>query len=213
VPYEKGYSFLRSIETLLGRERFSIFLQEYISQNKFKSMTSARFFTLLQDKLSNQEQKELGFELWVYNPGLPETYQEIKCEALDRIKSQAQSQSQNSFCDDMNEWTTQKWQYYIPALPVEVDLLKAVESKFTLSERNAEIRTDWFLKLLDAGISDFDQKIESFMLSVGRGKFIKPLYSKLKEKGRLDFARQIFEKARPSYHPSIVKSIEQLLNS
>lgn len=212
VPYEKGYSFLRSIENLIGQERFGLFLQKYIQEHQFQSMTSEKLLDYLNKELSLAEQQELGFAAWVYGPGLPSSYQEIDCKELDDIEAQAKAQDPTNFPETMALWTTQKWQYYIKALPAEADLLMALEQKFTLSQKNAEIRTDWFLKLLDAQLSGFDLNIENFLLSVGRGKFIRPLYQKLKEKGRVDFARKIFEKAKASYHLSVMRSLEKMLN-
>ena len=54
--------------------------------------------------------------------------------------------------------------------------------------------------------------IEHFLTSMGRRKFLKPLYEDLDANPKTrDLARRIYEKARPSYHPSAVSTIDAML--
>jgi hypothetical protein len=55
-------------------------------------------------------------------------------------------------------------------------------------------------------------KLEEFLLSVGRRKFLKPLYAELveTEAGRLR-AMSIYQKARPGYHPIAITTLDDIL--
>lgn len=55
-------------------------------------------------------------------------------------------------------------------------------------------------------------ELERFLTTVGRRKFIKPLYEELAKtpEGRAR-AEAIYEKARPGYHPIAVATIDGIL--
>jgi len=57
------------------------------------------------------------------------------------------------------------------------------------------------------------QRLQDYLISIGRRKLIVPLYEALVEQdwGR-ELAQQTFAKARPGYHPMAVVSIEKVLN-
>ena len=53
-------------------------------------------------------------------------------------------------------------------------------------------------------------------MTVGRGKFIYRLYKALKESGREDlqfWAQDVYEAARPSYHPIAQRRIDDILKN
>jgi hypothetical protein len=57
-----------------------------------------------------------------------------------------------------------------------------------------------------------DKRLEEFLLTVGRRKFLKPLYEELAKtpEGRKR-AAAIYAKARPLYHPICVNTVDQIL--
>jgi hypothetical protein len=56
------------------------------------------------------------------------------------------------------------------------------------------------------------QRLEEFLTSQGRRKFLKPLYEELvKTPAGKVRADAIFAKARPNYHPIAVGSVEAIL--
>ena len=54
-------------------------------------------------------------------------------------------------------------------------------------------------------------KIESFLVQVGRRKFLTPLYRAFKSTDQIDIARNIYEKARPNYHSVARGTMDKLL--
>jgi hypothetical protein len=53
--------------------------------------------------------------------------------------------------------------------------------------------------------------MRSFLIRVGRRKFLKPLYEAMMENGYEEMARDIYLKARPNYHPISVRSMDEIL--
>jgi len=58
-----------------------------------------------------------------------------------------------------------------------------------------------------------DNEIHLFLTTIGRGKFIKPIYSELKKQGRLEFALKIYNEAKDFYHGLMVRVLKNLLSS
>ena len=52
-----------------------------------------------------------------------------------------------------------------------------------------------------------DMRLEEFLTTVGRRKYVKPIYEAMD----LKQARAIYEKARPLYHPITQQTIDSLL--
>ena len=50
-------------------------------------------------------------------------------------------------------------------------------------------------------------RLENFLESIGRTKFIGVLYKDMMDAGMDDMARRIFEEAAPTYHPLAAKEI------
>jgi hypothetical protein len=55
-------------------------------------------------------------------------------------------------------------------------------------------------------------RLEEFLTTIGRRKFIKPLYEELAKtpEGKAR-AVEIYQRARPTYHPIAVSSIDEVL--
>jgi hypothetical protein len=62
--------------------------------------------------------------------------------------------------------------------------------------------------------SPADPRLEAFLTSIGRRKFLMPLYGELKKtaEGRTR-AKAIYARARPFYHPIAVESVDRLLGT
>lgn len=114
-------------------------------------------------------------------------------------------------------WVTQQWQQFLRNLPgpapVATERLAALDAAFDFTgSGNAEIAVDWFQRAIAAGYKPAYPAIERFLLSVGRRKFIGPLYASLaKTPNGLAFAREVYTRARPGYHPLAQLSLDGLL--
>jgi hypothetical protein len=51
------------------------------------------------------------------------------------------------------------------------------------------------------------------LTTIGRRKFLMPLYGAMVDSGELERARVIYAMARPKYHPIAVESLDRLLGA
>ena len=82
---------------------------------------------------------------------------------------------------------------------------------------NPEIVAAWYTAILKTDFEGFDPKVyeakvESFLTTVGRRKFIVPMYTSMLEgdEKRQAWAKEIYAKARLSYHPLAQQTLDQL---
>jgi hypothetical protein len=75
---------------------------------------------------------------------------------------------------------------------------------------NSEIAFQWLLMSIKNNYEPGYPRLEEFLLTVGRRKFIRPLYQEMAKtpEGR-ERALAIYRRARPTYHPIAVMSIDQ----
>jgi hypothetical protein len=77
---------------------------------------------------------------------------------------------------------------------------------------NSEVAFQWLMMSITNSYAPAYPRLEEFLTTIGRRKFIKPLYEELAKtpEGR-ERARSIYRRARPGYHPIAVTSIDQIL--
>jgi len=199
VPYEKGALLLRTMEQAVGRERFDAFLRSYFDYFAFRSITTADFLEYLRRELPNP----VPVEEWIFQPGIPAGAAEPRSEAFAKVES--------GWPADTSAWSTQEWLHFLRSQnPPDMPRL---DREFHFSESgNAEILHEWLLMAVKAGYAPVYPKIEIFLCSVGRRKFLKPIYTELMktEEGR-ERARRIYAKARPTYHPIAQSTIDGIV--
>ena len=86
-------------------------------------------------------------------------------------------------------------------------------SKFT-GTANGEVAMRWYPLTVRSGYDVARPEIAKFLERVGRRKLIMPIYAELvKSPEGLTFAKQVFAKAKPAYHPittgSVMDAIEK----
>jgi hypothetical protein len=77
---------------------------------------------------------------------------------------------------------------------------------------NSEILAEWLTQAIGANYEPAYPAVETFLTSIGRRKFLMPLYRGLvaTDAGKA-LAMEIYTKARPGYHPVAVSSVDALL--
>jgi hypothetical protein len=104
--------------------------------------------------------------------------------------------------------------HFIQSLPVlEPARMAALDARFRFSQSgNSEVLSAWLEKSIDSGYREVRPAIERFLTTQGRRKFLMPIYEKLaKNPDDLSFARRVYEKARPTYHPVSQASVDEVL--
>jgi leukotriene A-4 hydrolase/aminopeptidase len=220
IAYEKGRFFLTAIEESVGRQKWDAFLNAYFKEFAFKSMDTKTFLEYLDEKLiqGNEDlKKRIQVDAWVYGPGLPSNCPVIKSVELEKAGAAAKSviddQPLQSLVTD--KWTTHHWLYFLRELRGKIDVAKveALDSEFGFTNSgNSEIQCEWYQLSIATGYQKAFPNMEKFLISVGRRKFIKPIYSALaKSPENLALAKRIYAKARPGYHAVAAQTMDEML--
>jgi aminopeptidase N len=222
VPYEKGALFLTALERAFGRERFDEFLRGYFAHFAFRSLTTAEFEAYLRRNLLALDEnaaRSVDVHEWVYEPGLPKGHPEATSErfaAVERAARDWLERKRPAAAIDVGSWSTQEWLHFLQALPetLPAERMAELDAAFHLTDRgNAEVAHHWLLAAVRNHYTRADDRLESFLTTVGRRKLVLPLYAELSKtpEGKAR-AKAIFAKARPSYHPITTQSVDRLLN-
>jgi hypothetical protein len=219
VAYEKGRFFLQAIEEQVGRERFDAFLKQYFKENAFKPMTTKRFITYLNTHLlkDEAERKKVKIDKWVYGEGLPSNTPEVYSTELDRVEldiSQFSSGRKAAKDLDVSKYTTHHWLHFLRGLQ-NMDSLKMadLDNQFHLTQTgNSEIACDWFKWSIKTKYKTAFPAMDTFLRSVGRRKFLEPLYELLAENEQdKAWAKDVYIRARPGYHSVSYNTIDKIL--
>ncbi len=213
IAYQKGSLFLLMLERLTDRQKWDEFMKNWFDSNKFTSRTTEDFLAFLRKNYLVKYGLTANVDEWVYGPGLPSN-----CPKPNSIKladAEKAAAGIANILPDTKNWTPHEWVHFVRNLPKEttVETLKKLDGKFNLtSSGNAEIRCAWFETAIRRGyVAEILPQIESFLVNVGRRRFLMPVYIALKETGHVEEAHQIFAKAKPGYHAVSRGSVEELL--
>jgi leukotriene-A4 hydrolase len=219
VPYEKGALFLRALEQAYGREAFDHFLKSYFDHFTFQSITTADFRSYLQENLMARDSgRAVSLDEWLEKPGIPASAPKLRSEPLQHVEQLGQSWAEGQVATSAlptKSWCTQEWLQFLRALPAQLkpEQMAELDGAFNLSHSgNSEITFQWLLMAITNHYEPAFPRLEEFLTTVGRRKFLKPLYEELvKTKEGKERARTIYAKAKPAYHPMAVATIDAVL--
>ncbi len=220
IAYEKGYFLLRTLEDAVGRKEFDNFLKTYFNKHAFQTITTEAFLAYLTENLfagDSAKLDELKVNDWVYKPGLPSNCPSTKSELFTKVDSIVSgfNTSGTVAVSATKSCSTHEWLHFIRTLSPTVNLaqVEKLDALFDFTNSgNAEILGAWFTLTARIGYTKSDQKMEEFLVKVGRRKFLTPIYKALLQRpdGQA-LAKSIYEKARPNYHSVAVNTMDQLL--
>jgi aminopeptidase N len=218
IPYDKGYFFLRLLEENVGRERFDEFLRTYFEVNKFKVMTTEDFVRYLEENLLSPAQMDsLKVNQWIYQTGLPDNLPTVTSDRFAAVESSLKPFLETSTLPPApitESWTTHEWLHFINLLPdsVTTEQLAQLDAAYGFSQiGNSEIAAAWFQPTIAAGYKEVYPRVESFLVNVGRRKFLTPTYEALLEANQKEMALAVYEQARPNYHAVSRETMDKLL--
>jgi aminopeptidase N len=223
IPYEKGALFLKQLELTFGREKFDAFLRGYFDHFAFQSITTADFAAYLKEHLLNADPEKAAkvpVDEWLNRPGVPGSAPSLRAEAFARVEAQAKAWARGAAAAkdlQTRDWSTQEWQHFLEELPNDLTAARMAELDRALSftnRGNSEIIFQWLQLAIRHGYEPAYPRLEEFLTSQGRRKFLKPLYEELvKTPEGKERARRIYAKARPTYHPISVATVDQILKT
>lgn len=214
--YEKGSLFLRLLEQTAGRERWDQFLRAYFDQFAFQPMTTAKFVEHLRAKLPDVAQK-VNIDEWIHGAGLPANAPIPQSQAFAKVEAQAKAFADGgpAAAIDMTGWSSHEKRHFIESLPnLTPERMAELDARFKLTESgNSEVLSAWLEKSIDTRYKAAYPAIERFLTTQGRRKFLRPIYEKLaKNPEDLEFARRIYARARPTYHPVSQGTLDPIVN-
>jgi leukotriene-A4 hydrolase len=216
VPYEKGALFLRSIEQAYGREKFDAFLRGYFNHFAFQSITTGIFLDYLQKHLLNGN-TAIPLDEWLNKPGLPASAPQPVSDALAKVEEQAKRWMAGEAASKLETggWTTQEWLRFLTSIPQDLGAsrMRALDQAFSFTKSgNSEILDQWLLMAVKNHYEPAYPRLEEFLVTVGRRKYVKPLYEELVKtpEGRAR-AEAVYKRARPGYHPITAATIDGIM--
>jgi len=221
VAYEKGALLLRALEEAYGREAFDPFLLAWFEGHAFGSVTTVEFEAFAAEHLPAAPlpgRASVDLRAWLDAPGVPASAPVPRAKAFDAIDAVVPAFVAGELTAaalPSAAWTPQQWLHFLRALPEHTpqERLVALDAAFGLTRSgNAEILAQWLELAIRQGYRGSDAALESFLLGIGRRKFLMPLYRALLTAARGDEARKIFARARPGYHPITQASLDELLH-
>jgi hypothetical protein len=155
---------------------------------------------------------------WLYGPGIPASARpdrSAKLELIDSLRSRWLGREITADALAAASWSTGQWLHFLNTLPQDLgaERLAELDAAWQLTQaRNSEIAFRWYMAGIRAGYAPVKPKIEQFLLSVGRRKFVKPLFEELAKKpADKAWAVDVYARAKPGYHPVTQAAAERAL--
>src|SRR5262249_48542050 len=186
VPYEKGALFLRALEKAYGRQAFDQFLKAYFDRFAFQSITTADFRSYLQENLIDRDPaRAVSLDEWLERAGIPATAPRLRSEPLEHVEKLGQGWAKGQVATNAlptGAWCTQEWLQFLRALPAQLkpQQMAELDGAFNLSRSgNSEITFQWLMMAIANHYQPAFPRLEEFLTTIGRRKFLKPLYEEL----------------------------------
>ena len=224
IAYVKGAFFLRTIESLTGRQKFDAFLTTYFNEHAFETITTEDFVKYLTKNLLEPNSIEFDANEWIYQPGIPENCVKITSDRLDQMKTVAEEVNmgkdvfKGSFKDvKRGDFITQEWMTFIRSLKTTLspEMMKSIDDQLKFSsEGNPALKSAWFQLAVQTGYQEIRPEMAAYLNLVGRRWYIEGIYQELKEskhEGDLEWAKEVFSEAKNNYHFVSKSTIQEIL--
>ncbi|KAF1982649.1 leukotriene A-4 hydrolase [Aulographum hederae CBS 113979] len=228
IPYEKGFVFLYYLEKLVGIEKWDKFIPHYFNEFKFKSVDSYEFKSTLlnffaSDPAASKKLTDLDWDKWFYAPGYPpkpdfDQSMVKACYALaDEWKTRTDGHDSSSFkpkSSDIADWSANQSVVFLETIqswaspPKAEDVELMGETYGYANSANVELVSRYFSIGLGARCKAVYKPTAELLGTVGRMKFVRPLYRMLEMCDRA-LAVSTFERNREFYHPICRAMVEK----
>jgi aminopeptidase N len=221
IVYDKGATFLRTVERIVGRDRFDAYLRSYFDRHAFQPMTSARFLADLRSNLVKGDkalEEKLKLDEWVYRPGLPANAARPDPAAFAPVDEavRAFAGGGSAPVQAWAGWTTAERLRFVNGVPRELPQPRLAELDRSLglsASGNSEVLSAWLQLALANRYQPAVPAAERFLLSMGRGKFVAPIFRTLWGEGEWGrpIAQRLYARARPLYHSVTTGQVDRIM--
>lgn len=221
IAYEKGYALLRHIEKVVGRETWDAFLKQYFNTHAFQSMTTEAFLDYAEQYLINGNdslRQALNMNQWIYETGIPDDIDIPHSDVFVKVEQSITDWQNGTNLEALpvSTWSSHEWQHFLRKMPDSLSLneMDQMDTAYHFSKSgNSEILALWLGLAIKHEYEPAYPVLDSFLVNVGRRKFLMPLYSALIKTGKgMQMALEIYKKARPNYHSVSYNSVDELLD-
>jgi leukotriene-A4 hydrolase len=221
VPYAKAAWLLFTLEARAGRAKFDTFIRGWFDSHAFQSVTTADFVAYLRANLLKADpaiMSDTELDTWLHGPGLPESAKMAASARFANVDAKRERFTKGEIdaaALDASKWTTFEWVHFLNVYGEKPDAkqMAALDAAYGMSERgNSEIVFRWLLASIRADYKPAQPALEKFLLSIGRRKFVVPLWTAwVKVPGQREAVLALWKQAKPGLHPSTQTAVEKAL--
>lgn len=221
VIYDKGALFMRTIEQTVGRERFDGWMRTWFDNHAFQPATSAMILADLNRNLVRGDTalaKRLMLDDWIYKPGVPANAAQPETAAFAEVDAAAGNYAGSGTVPARAwaGWTSAERQRFLARVPQKRSAaqLAALDQNLGLSQTgNNEVLFLWLKLALGNRYEPVLPLAERFLATVGRRKFVAPLFETMMGEGEWGTAqaRRIYAKTRAGYHAVTRAAVDKAL--
>ena len=150
IAYDKGATFLRTIEAAVGRERWDAYLKDYFDRHAFQPQTSAGFIADLREHLIKGDaalEQKIRIDEWVYQPGMPDNAVHVASPRLASIDQRAAAfPARLLAADEIAAWSYSERVRFLNKVPRKLGAaqLASLSQAMNLEANgNSEVRFAW----------------------------------------------------------------------
>ncbi len=221
ITYDKGALFLHTVEHIVGREKFDAWLKSWFDNHAFQPATSEMFLADMRENLIKGDaalEERLMLDQWVYGTGLPDNAvrpDPAVFAEVDRAVASYAASGAIPF-EAWGGWSTAERMRFMQEVPQQrtAAQLAALDRALGLSATgNNEVRFLWLQLALNNRYDPVIPQAQQFLATVGRNKFVAPLYRAMVDQG--DWGRAIagplYQRARGGYHAFTRGNVDEIV--
>lgn len=227
IPYEKGFQILFYLETLMGADHVQALIQKHIQTHSQQSVIYEDFIMVFDDYLeenfsvddAEKIKNAMDWETWVKAPGLPPVTLDFKTKELvesqhlatEYINGGGKSPANYT---EYNSWYSSLKVVFLEQLiesydKVDLALIKKIDDDLNItSTLDPECKQRWYPLGIRKGYEPIKEKAHTFISSMGRMKYLKPIYQALLDSNQKPLAIQWFNENIDFYHPYAVDQLK-----
>jgi len=223
LAYPKGAWLLRTLEERAGRDVFDPFLRGWFDGHAFQSVTTGQFIAYLRSNLlakHPQVMSDAELDDWLYGAGIPASAKHAASKRLDALDATTAAWIKGELSTaklDTRNWTALEWMKFLNDIDNKADAarLKELDAAFGLAKTgNNEVAFRFYRAAAHAGYRDIRPQMQAFLMSVGRKKFVVPLYAALRANpDDRAWAEATYKAARKRYHPETQVGVDKAMQA
>lgn len=220
TAYEKGGSFIRTLEERTSRADVDRFMKTHFSRYAFQWMDAAGFLkSLRKDLVAGRPglETELKLDEWVFSSGLPSNFRDVVSTRFVAVDRELVGFGSGAAPPSLRtaDWTPHEFIYFLRNAPESAMTTKMGELQATFdfdSTQNLSLLYRWSRWVATLKYTPSYSAMERYLMSSASRSGLYSIYSALKDAGEMAVALDIYSRARPRYHPYAQQSIDALLN-